>query len=78
MKHTFIFKNTSHSFKYNEIQNVRPIKVLNKGKDNAHCLLDSLVVECWRRVREVPTQGPRHTRDVIKMVLVVPLLGTQH
>ena len=37
-------------------------------------LLDSLVVECWHRVREVPgsipSQGPRHTKDVIKMVPV--------
>jgi len=28
------------------------------------------VVECWHRVREVPgsisSQGPRHTKDVIK------------
>ena len=35
-------------------------------------LLDSLVVACWHRVREVPgsipSQGPRHTKDVIKMV----------
>ena len=33
-------------------------------------LLDSLVVECWLRVREVPgsipSQGPRHTKDVMK------------
>ena len=45
-------------------------------------LLDSLVVECWRRVWEVPgsipSQGPRHTKDVIKMVPVVPLFSTQH
>ena len=49
-----------------------------------HCfkyrLLDSLVVECWHRVREVPgsipSQGPRHTKDVIKMVPVVPLFST--
>ena len=37
-----------------------------------HRLLGSLVVECWHRVREVlgsiPSQGPRHTKDVIKMV----------
>ena len=37
---------------------------------------------CWLRVWEVPgsipSQGPRHTKDVIKMVPVVPLLGTQH
>ena len=47
-----------------------------------HRLLDSLVVECWLRVREVPgsipSQGPRHTKDVIKMVPVVPLFGTEH
>ena len=45
-------------------------------------LFDSLVVECWHRVREVPgsipSQGPRHTKDVIKMVPVVPLFSTQH
>ena len=45
-------------------------------------LLDSLVVECWLRVREVPgsilSQGPRHTKDVINMVPVVPLFSTQH
>ena len=33
-------------------------------------LLDSLVVQCWFRVQEVPgsipSQGPRHTKDVIK------------
>ena len=35
-------------------------------------LLDSLVVECWHRVRQVqgsiPSKGPRHTKKVIKMV----------
>ena len=45
-------------------------------------LLDSLVVECWLRVREVPgsipSQGPRHTRDVITMVPVIPLFSTEH
>ena len=45
-------------------------------------LLDSLVVECWLRVRKglgsFPSQGPRHIKDVIKMVPVVPLFGTQH
>ena len=34
-------------------------------------LLNSNVVECWHRVREVPgsipNQGPSHTKDVIKM-----------
>ena len=45
-------------------------------------LLDSLVVERWLRVRKVPgsipSQGPRHTKDVIKMVPVVPLFSTEH
>ena len=44
-------------------------------------LLDSQVVECWHRMREVPvsipSQGPRHTKDVIKMVPVIPLFNTQ-
>ena len=34
------------------------------------------------QVREVPgsipSQGPRHTKDVIKMVPVVPLFSTEH
>ena len=45
-------------------------------------LLDSLVVECWHRVRvvpgSIPSQRPRHTKDVIKMVQVVSLFSTQH
>ena len=45
-------------------------------------LLDSLVVECWLRMREVPgsipSQGPRHTKDAIEMVPVVPLFSTEH
>ena len=49
---------------------------------SSHCLLDSLVVECWLPVREVagsiPSQGPHHTKDVIKMVPVVPLFSTDH
>ena len=44
--------------------------------------LNSLVVESWLRVREapgsIPSQGPRHTKNVIKMVPVVPLFGIQH
>ena len=47
-----------------------------------HRLLDSLVVECWLQVRQVlgsiPSQGPGHTKDVIKMVPAVPLFGTEH
>ena len=42
-------------------------------------LLDSLVVVCWLRVREVPgsipSEGPRHTKDVIKTVPVVPMFS---
>ena len=45
-------------------------------------VLDSLVVECWLLVREVlgsmHSQEPRHTKDVIKMVPVVPLFSTLH
>ena len=45
-------------------------------------LIDSPVVECWLQVREVlgsiPSQGPRHTKDVMKMVPVVPLFSTEH
>jgi len=26
----------------------------------------------------IPSQGPRHTKDIIKMVPVVPLLSTEH
>ena len=41
-----------------------------------------LVVECWHQVWEVlgsiPSQGPRHTKDIIKMVPVFPLLSTEH
>ena len=51
-------------------------------RDMLHRLLDSLVVECSLRVREVPgsfpRQGPRHTKDVIKMAPVVPLFNSQH
>ena len=45
-------------------------------------LFQTKMVECWLRVREdpgsIPSQGPRHTKDVIKMVPVVPLFDTQH
>ena len=40
--------------------------------------LDSLVVECWLSVREVPgsipIRGLRHFKDVIKIVPVVSLV----
>ena len=45
---------------------------------SSHRLLDSLVVECWLRVQEVPgsipSQGPRHIKDVTKMVTVVTFI----
>ena len=44
--------------------------------------LCSQVLECWVRVLEVPgsipSQGPRHTWNIIKIVPVVPLFSTQH
>ena len=48
--------------------------------------LDSIICivfkDCWLRVREVPgsipSEGPLHTKDVIKMVPVVPLFSTEH
>ena len=45
-----------------------------------YCLFDSLVVESWHQVvpGSIPSQGPRHTKDVIKMVPVVPLFSTEH
>ena len=54
-------------------KNIKTCNVLKKLQLNfLNRLLDSLVVECWLRVREVmgsiPSQGPRHTKDVIKMV----------
>ena len=40
--------------------------------NNNYRLPDSLVVKYWHRVREVPgsipSRGPRHTKDVIKMI----------
>jgi len=38
-------------------------------------LLDSLVREV---PGSIPSQGPRHTKDIIKMVPVVPLFSTQY
>ena len=61
------------------LNRLRHIKTLQFNKN---LLLDSLLVECWHRVRgvpgSIPSQGPRHTKDVIKMVPVVPLFSTQH
>ena len=48
--------------------------------NTAYHPLDSLVVECWLQMQEVPGSIPRlrHTKDVIKMVPVVPLFSTEH
>ena len=47
------------------------------------CHMDTyFVVTDLKRVREVPgsipSQGPRHTKDVIKMIPVVSLFSTEH
>ena len=61
-----------------------PLEQTKSGRisESVYRLLDSLVVECWLQVREVPgsipSQGLRHTKDVIKMVPVVPLFSTEH
>ena len=43
--------------------------IVFEGQYSEYRLLDSLVVDYWHRVREVPgsipSQGPRHTKDVI-------------
>ena len=50
----------------------------------ANHLLESLMVECWFRVRamealgSISIHGPRHAKDIIKMVPVVRLFSTQH
>ena len=69
-----------HSHDYRMLaSNIFKTLIYHKG---LYRLLDNLVVECWLRVREVPSsipsQGPRHTKDVIKMVPVVPLFSTDH
>ena len=57
-------------------------EIFDFGHYHMYRLLDSLVVECWHRVLEVPgsipSQGPRHNKDVIKMVPAVPLFSTEH
>ena len=82
----FVYNNYITS--YNNIYKLfSPLCGLCVGENHSTCTrkkpiyptwwLDSLVVECWLRVREVPgsipSQGLRHTKDVIKMVSVVPL-----
>ena len=63
-----MFKTTAGSFNCISLKpNVFLFKLFQR-----HHLLDSLVVYSWLRVREVPgsipSQGPRHTKDVIKIV----------
>ena len=49
---------------------------------NVYRHIDILVVVCWHRVLEVPgsipRQGPRHTKDIIKMEPVVDLFSTKY
>ena len=60
------------------VSNKQVLAIITTNNDR---ILDSLVVECWFRVREVsgstPSQGPRHAKDVIKMVPVAPLFSTE-
>ena len=67
---------------YSENKRPVPLAFIVPFTDKQYRLLDSLVVECWLRVREVPgsipSQGSRHTKDIIKMVAVVPLFSTEH
>ena len=53
---------------------------LNQTKGYPYRLLDSLMVKCWLPVQEVlgliPSQGPRHTKDVLKMVELSSLYTT--
>ena len=64
------------------MEDEKPLIIETSFLTKYYRLLDSLVVECWLRVQEVPgsipSQGPRHTKDVIKMVPVVPLFSTEH
>ena len=73
---------TSHRFSVD----ISTIKIKQHGNvrrlTDVYRLLGSRVVKCWHRVRElpgsIPSQGPRHTKDIMKMVPVVPLFSTQH
>ena len=55
-------------------------KLVNKGSSTASSIAKwySAGFECWEVPGSIPSQGPRHTKDVIKMVPVVPLFSTQH
>ena len=57
---------------------LRYARVTNMISFIFHRLLDSLVVECWLRVREVPGAIPSQAKVVIIMVPVVLLFGTEH
>ena len=41
-------------------------------------LLDTFIMPLPEVPGSIPSQGPRNTKDVIKMVPVVPLFSTQH
>ena len=61
------------------IHNFAIYKAFKKNISIEHRLLDSLVLAWVREVPgSIPSQGPRHTKDVIKMVPKVPLFCTEH
>ena len=41
-------------------------------------VIDSHVMYSFGIWCSIPSQGPRHTKDVLKMVPVVPLFSTEH
>ena len=70
----------SRSVKVKTFPNIIAVEIINfLNNDSISCLfhrlLDSLVVECWLRVREVVGQGPHHTKDVIKWYQKFPCLA---
>ena len=52
---------------------VRMTKALRRAFYNIYALASSAECPGFN-----PSQGPRHTKDVIKMVPVVPLFSTEH
>ena len=71
-----------HIHFFDNIHYTKPNTLLDLSLTKDNRLLDNLVVEGWHRVREVPSsipsQGPRHTKDVIKIDQLVPLFSTEH
>ena len=55
-------------------------KLVNKGSSTASLIAKwySAGFDCVEFSGSIPSQGPRHTKDVIKMIPVVPLFSTEH